>query len=233
MPITIRIDRSPSGALELDLEARDTPDPGDLQIATMLITELHRHLQVRKDCPLLGFVGRLVEQKGLELMLPVMEQILASPAQVVFLGTGSPEYEQRLRALAEAHPESMAVALAYSETLAHRIEAASDVFLMPSLFEPCGLNQLYSLRYGTMPVVRATGGLADSVQHFDPASGTGTGVVFHDFDANGLRWALDTTLDFYGEKFAWKRMVQNGMAMNYSWEEQGAHYVERFRRLLS
>ncbi len=107
------------------------------------------------------------------------------------------------------------------------------MFLMPSRYEPCGLNQMYSLKYGTVPVVRATGGLIDSVQPFDHAKGTGTGVVFHDYDANGLRWALNTALDLYENKFAWKQIVFNGMARDYSWEKQGRIYTERFRRLLS
>jgi starch synthase len=103
---------------------------------------------------------------------------------------------------------------------------------MPSRYEPCGLNQMYSLRYGTVPVVRATGGLADSVQHFDAASARGTGIVFHDFDANGLRWALNTALDLYPNKHAWKQLVANGMDQNYSWEEQGELYVKAFLKLL-
>jgi len=106
------------------------------------------------------------------------------------------------------------------------------MFLMPSRYEPCGLNQMYSLKYGTVPVVRATGGLIDSVQPFDHVKGTGTGVVFHDYDANGLKWALNTALDLYENKFAWKQVVFNGMAQDYSWQKQGKIYLDRFRRLL-
>ncbi len=189
-------------------------------------------LQVRKDCPLLGFVGRLVEQKGLELMLPVMEQILASPAQVVFLGTGSPEYEQRLRALAEAHPESMAVALAYSETLAHRIEAASDVFLMPSLFEPCGLNQLYSLRYGTLPLVRAVGGLADTVVDADEralANGSATGFVFREPNSAAFMAALQRAMDLWRDRQRWRQLQLTAMAQDFSWQQSAARYLELYR----
>jgi starch synthase len=106
------------------------------------------------------------------------------------------------------------------------------MFLMPARYEPCGLYQMYSLRYGAVPVVRATGGLADSVQHFDQAQGTGTGIVFHDFDANGLRWAMNTALDLHANKHAWRRVVFNGMERNYSWDEQGELYVKAFRKLL-
>jgi starch synthase len=106
------------------------------------------------------------------------------------------------------------------------------MFLMPSRYEPCGLNQMYSLKYGTVPVVRATGGLTDSVQPYDHAKGTGTGVVFHDYDANGLKWALNTALDLYENKFAWRQLVFNGMEKDYSWTTQGRIYIKRFRRLL-
>jgi len=114
----------------------------------------------------------------------------------------------------------------------HRVEAGSDLLLMPSRYEPCGLTQMYSLRYGTVPIVRATGGLADSVQHFDPASDTGTGIVFHDFDTNGVRWALNAALDLYANKHAWRIVVHNGMQKNFSWEEQGQIYIKHFRALL-
>jgi starch synthase len=114
----------------------------------------------------------------------------------------------------------------------HRIHAGSDLLLMPSRYEPCGLNQMYGLRYGTVPIVRATGGLADSVRHFDPARGTGTGIVFHDFDANGLRWALNTALDLYANKHAWRQVVFNGMEQDFSWQEQARRYIKRFLTLL-
>ena len=111
------------------------------------------------------------------------------------------------------------------------IEAGSDIFLMPSRFEPCGLNQMYSLRYGTVPVVRNTGGLADSVQMIDPDKGEGTGVVFNDFNGLALGWALNFALDLYQDKKLWRKIRRNGMAMDYSWEEQGKYYVELFREI--
>ena len=120
----------------------------------------------------------------------------------------------------------------YDDELAHWIEAASDLFLMPSRYEPCGLNQMYSLRYGTVPVVRRTGGLADSVEQYDPASGRGTGVVFNHFDSAGLEWALNTALDLYAQPAHWMRMVRNGMRCDFSWQHQGAEYVALYRRLM-
>ena len=119
----------------------------------------------------------------------------------------------------------------YDEELSHWIEAASDLFLMPSRYEPCGLNQMYSLRYGTVPVVRRTGGLADSVQHYDAATGSGTGVVFNDFDAPALEWALDTALDLYGQPVHWSRMMHYGMGQDFSWERAAGEYVGVYRRL--
>jgi starch synthase len=104
---------------------------------------------------------------------------------------------------------------------------------MPSRYEPCGLNQMYSLRYGTVPVVRRTGGLADSVEHFNPESGTGTGVVFNDFDTPALEWALNTALDWYAQPQVWARLVQNGMACDFSWTRQGAQYLELYQRLMA
>jgi len=148
------------------------------------------------------------------------------------LGSGESEDEQFFHWLQAEYPGRVGFYKGFNNQLAHRIEAGSDLFLMPSRYEPCGLNQMYSLRYGTMPVVRATGGLADSVQHFDAAKGTGTGVVFHDYDANGLKWALNTALDLYSNKHFWKQIIFNGMAKDYSWAEQGRIYVERFRKLI-
>ena len=111
------------------------------------------------------------------------------------------------------------------------IEAGSDMFLMPSRFEPCGLNQMYSLRYGTVPIVRRTGGLADSVQLFEPGSGEGTSIVFDDFNSSALDWALNAALDLYQDKKSWRKLVRNGMAMDYSWKRQGQIYIDLFRQM--
>ena len=120
----------------------------------------------------------------------------------------------------------------FSNELAHRIEAASDLFLMPSQYEPCGLNQMYSLSYGTIPVVRKTGGLADSVELFDPDTGEGTGIVFEHYDIQGLQWAIETALEWYRDPAAWQRMQQNAMAQDFSWQRQGDHYVELYRSMI-
>jgi len=134
--------------------------------------------------------------------------------------------------LAAKHPGRVWFFAGYDESLAHWIEGASDLFLMPSLYEPCGLNQMYSLRYGTIPIVRNTGGLADSVQHFDPATGAGTGIVFNDFDSGAMSWALDTAMQWYLQLALWERLVQNAMRMDFSWETQCNEYLKLFAGLL-
>jgi starch synthase len=120
----------------------------------------------------------------------------------------------------------------YDDELAHWIEATSDMFMMPSQYEPCGLNQMYSLRYGTVPIVRRTGGLADSVEHYDPSTGFGTGIVFNDFNSEALEWALNTALDLHAQPNHWSRMVHNGMSRDFSWQRQGSLYVQLYERLV-
>jgi len=176
-------------------------------------------------------VGRLVEQKGLELILPLLDEILASSVQLVVLGTGDPVYEQRLRAVAAANPRNMALVLAYDESLAHRIEASADIFLMPSLFEPCGLNQLYSLRYGTLPLVREVGGLADTVVDCNDqtlADGTATGFVFQRPEAGELLACLSRATGLWYDKDTWRQLQQNAMGQDFSWQQSAQHYLELY-----
>jgi len=181
---------------------------------------------------LAGVVTRLASQKGVDLLLGAFPRVLATgDLAAAVLGSGDEPYERAFEALSRAHPGKLAFASGYSEELAHWIEAASDLFIMPSQYEPCGLNQMYSLRYGTVPVVRETGGLADSVERYDPASGRGTGVLFREYRADALAQALETALDLYATPEHWRRMARNGMAKDFSWERQGARYVELYERL--
>ena len=190
-------------------------------------------LEYEFDRPLVGMITRLTYQKGIDLVKEALPDVLASrDVSVAVLGSGEKEYEDFCHWMHAEFPGRVSFFEGFNNALAHRIEAGSDLFLMPSRYEPCGLNQMYSLRYGSIPVVRATGGLADSVQHFDPANGTGTGVLFHDYDANGLKWALNTALDLYANKRTRTQIMHNGMSQDYSWEEQGSIYIERFRTLL-
>ena len=179
--------------------------------------------------PLIGLISRLTQQKGIDLLFDTLPELLATrDLRFVALGSGEPHYEHFLRGLQERFPGKAVFYSGYSEELAHMIEAAADMFLMPSLYEPCGLNQMYSLKYGTVPIVRRTGGLADSVRHFDPTIGKGTGVVFNDFDPGGVRWALATALEWYGWPSVWRTLMQNGMREDFSWDTQGAQYEKLY-----
>jgi starch synthase len=182
---------------------------------------------------LIGIVSRLATQKGFDLLFDSLPLLLqAREFNLVVLGTGEARYENFFSALQRRFPARVHFERRYSDELAHWIEAASDMFLMPSRYEPCGLNQMYSMRYGTVPIVRRTGGLADSVQHFDATTGSGTGIVFNDYNAEAVTWALNTALDLYQNKAAWRRLMQNGMAQDYSWSRQVRGYVEMYESLL-
>jgi starch synthase len=157
--------------------------------------------------------------------------LAARDFNLAVLGTGEPQYEAFFTKLAGAHPGRVHFTRGYSDELAHWIEAASDMFLMPSRYEPCGLNQMYSLRYGTVPIVRRTGGLADSVQHVDVTASTGTGVVFNDYNEVAVSWAIGHALDLYQQRGAWRRLVQTGMGQDFSWNRQIQRYVEAYERL--
>ena len=212
----------------------ETFTPNDLsgKVASKRQLMAEMGLEVAADRPLIGLVTRLVGQKGLDLVEQALPPILAErDAAFVALGSGEGRYEDFFGWLQQRFPGRAAFYRGFNNKLAHWIEAGSDMFLMPSRYEPCGLNQMYSLKYGTVPVVRETGGLADSVQQIDPASGTGTGVLFRDYDGTGLHWALTTALDLFGSRTLWRKVMQNGMAMDFSWSRQGERYVDVYRAL--
>lgn len=182
--------------------------------------------------PLLGVVSRLTSQKGFDLLFESLPEVLmARDAYLVALGSGEQRYEMFFTNLQRRFGDRVVFHRGYHDELAHIIEAASDIFLMPSLYEPCGLNQMYSLKYGTVPIVRRTGGLADSVQMWDAASRRGTGIVFNDFDTTAIRWALNTALDLFADRDTWQQMIRNGMAQDFSWQQQGNEYVKLYEQL--
>ncbi len=186
-------------------------------------------LQASKEVPLFGIVSRLTAQKGFELLPDILPVLLQRESmQLVVLGSGEERYEKYFQWLRDAFPTKVAFYRGYNNELAHWIEAGSDAFLMPSRYEPCGLNQMYSLRYGTVPVVRRTGGLADTVQPYSRDADTGTGFVFDEFVPEALFQAMRACLAAFGEREAWRRMVLRGMAQDFSWERQGAHYVRLY-----
>jgi starch synthase len=181
--------------------------------------------------PLLGVVSRLTSQKGFELLFDALPELLAAgEVSLVALGSGESRYEEFFSSLQRRFATQVVFHRGYHDELAHLIEAASDIFLMPSRYEPCGLNQMYSLKYGTVPIVRRTGGLADSVQMWD-GNGAGTGIVFDHFDAAAMRWALRTALAVYRDRPAWQQLMRNGMSQDFSWQQQGRRYLELYARL--
>jgi starch synthase len=182
-------------------------------------------LPVRPDVPLFGLVSRLDHQKGIELVMGAAPWLLRQDVQLVVLGSGGAVYEDFVRRLAREFPQRARGVVGFSEPLAHRIEAGADVFLMPSRFEPCGLNQMYSMRYGTVPIVHATGGLADTVPTWDPGSGEGTGWAFREFSVDAFVQALGFALStFRDHPDAWRRIQQNGMRRDFGWHRAAELY---------
>ncbi len=189
-------------------------------------------LEYRARVPVFGIVSRLVSQKGIGLLFQPMTALLeATDARFVALGSGEADLEGGLRWLADRFGTKTRFVAGHDEPLAHRIEAGIDVFLMPSLYEPCGLNQMYSLAYGTAPLVRRTGGLADTVEHWDPYSRTGTGFVFEHYDEGGVSWALDQALAAHADPAGWKQLQLNGMAVDNSWAQRAGEYADLYERI--
>jgi len=181
--------------------------------------------------PLIGSIARLAEQKGFDLIAQALDEIVEMGAQYVLLGMGNPKYHQVFQDLAEKHRGWIGVNLEYSNELAHRIEAGADILLMPSRFEPCGLNQLYSLRYGTVPVVRATGGLDDTIQDYH--GGQGNGFKFEEYTVEALLTAIHRALELYKDEEAWQTLQVRIMQEDHSWETAAQKYLQLYERLLN
>jgi starch synthase len=175
--------------------------------------------------PLIGIVSRFADQKGFDLIAEIAGDLMKENLAIVALGTGQPEYEKLFKSLAEKYSARVGVKIGYDNTLAHKIEAGADMFLMPSRYEPCGLNQIYSLRYGTVPVVRATGGLDDTIQNFSPKTQQGTGFKFEEYDGEALLACVRAALKAYRDPKAWHAVQANGMAKDFSWKTSAAAYV--------
>jgi starch synthase len=198
--------------------------------------ELQRSIGLPVDdkIPLFGLISRLVEQKGISLIIDCLSEMMAMPMQFVLLGTGDKDYEERLQNLAHVYPDKLSVTLGYDESLAHLIEAGSDLFLMPSQFEPCGLNQMYSQRYGTLPIVRKTGGLADTVVDTLPhtlANNTATGFVFDDVNASALLETIKRALMLYNDPKNWVKVQVNAMRQDFSWQQSAEQYLELYANM--
>lgn len=190
-------------------------------------------LPVRDSAPLIGMISRLTAQKGWDLIEEAAEDIFAMNLQMVVLGTGDAKYVELLKTLEQQYPGKIRAFTTFDDTLAHRIEAAADMFLMPSRWEPCGLNQLYSLKYGTVPVVRKVGGLADTVMDWDPSLQTGNGFVFEKYDARAMVLAIRRALAVYTRRRTWTKLVKSGMEQDYSWDSSASRYSALFESIAS
>lgn len=188
-------------------------------------------LAVKKEMPLIGLISRLADQKGFDLFVPAAESLLKSGFQIVILGTGDEKYETLLRKLGQAHPESLSVHLTFNPVLAQKIYAGSDFFLMPSRYEPCGLGQMISLRYGTIPIVRRTGGLADTIQDADAPGGNG--FVFSEYRPEDLLGCALRARKAYKDKKRWGTLVRGAMTSDFSWDASAGKYLDLYRRVLA
>ena len=184
------------------------------------------------DRPLIGCISRLSDQKGFDLILSIADKMLEQGVAFVLLGSGLEAYERSFQALRDSRRSQVGVYLGFSNELAHKIEAGADMFLMPSRFEPCGLNQMYSLKYGTVPIVRAAGGLDDTIENFDRSSFRGNGFKFYEYDSERLLEKIEEALLVYRERDLWQALMLNGMHNDFSWTESARHYAELYQRLV-
>ena len=176
--------------------------------------------------PVIGIISRLATQKGFDIVAQITEQLAERELVVTALGSGDPYYENIFRDWAFRHPASVAVKFGYDEALSHKIEAGADMFLMPSHYEPSGLNQMYSMKYGTVPIVRATGGLDDTIEEWDPEQGTGTGFKFAGVNPLDLLAEIDRAIEAFHDKKGWQKLMRNGMARDYNWSVPAKEYVK-------
>jgi starch synthase len=200
-------------------------------------SELQKELMLPVDAsiPMIGMISRLVEQKGLDIILQSLTSLFSMPVQLVILGTGDARYELQLTQWAQKYPDQLKVVVGYNEPLAHRIEAASDLYLMPSTFEPCGLNQLYSLRYGSLPIVTPVGGLADTV--FDASennihNGTANGFVLGEESSTSLLTTVKRALALFQKPAIWRQLQLNAMGGDFSWIASARYYISLYQQAL-
>ena len=190
-------------------------------------------LPVKRDTPIIAMVTRLVDAKGLDLLVRIMDELLATEdAQFVLLGTGDKRYEDWFQGLQWRFPDKVSANIRFSNQLAQRIYASADIFLMPSIYEPCGIGQLIALRYGTVPVVRATGGLRDTIQPYNKYTGEGNGYIFENINAHDMAYVIKQALGDYRDKSVWNHLVENAMNSDYSWKNSAKEYINLFSRLV-
>jgi len=194
-----------------------------------LLKEFHLPSSL-ETVPLFGMISRLADQKGFDLLMEILEQLFSLDMGFVLLGTGEQKYHDLFTQVAKKYPQKAGIRIAYDDRLAHKIEAGADFFLMPSKYEPCGLNQIYSLKYGTIPVVRATGGLDDTIIHYDPASRKGNGFKFTRYDAKEFLNTIRVAIRFYSQPEHWKQLIRNAMTADFSWNRSAEAYLQLYRK---
>jgi starch synthase len=207
---------------------------GDMRGKRLCKADLLRTMGLPEDLerPVIGSIARLVAQKGFDLVREAADGLLRAGVVYVLLGSGARELEEFFRDWQRAHPDRVGVYLGFHNELAHKIEAGADMFLMPSRYEPCGLNQIYSLKYGTVPIVRATGGLDDTIEPFDPATRSGNGFKFVEYRADHLLAAVERALTVYADPSLWRACMENGMRADFSWDRSAAQYRELYERVI-
>lgn len=203
------------------------------KIENKLALQQELNLNVGEEIPMIGLISRLVDQKGLDLIAHVLEELLQEDVQLVILGTGDEMYESIFKNAAINHPGKVSANICFDNELAHKIYAASDLFLMPSLFEPCGLGQLISLRYGTLPIVRETGGLKDTVVAFNEETEEGNGFTFANYNAHDMLFTIKRSLELYKRKTVWKKLQKAAMSCDYSWEASSEKYLDLYHTIKS
>ena len=209
-------------------------DPDNLEgkLANKAGLQKQLGLEQNPEIPVIGIISRLVDQKGFDLIAHILHELLSENLQLVVLGAGERKYEEMFQAAAAGNPGRLSANIRYDDTLAQRIYAGSDMFLMPSLFEPCGLGQLFSLRYGSVPIVRETGGLCDTITAWNEFTGEGNGFTFANYNAHDMLYTIRRALGFYRQKEVWANIVRNCMRQDFSWDKSAEEYMELYRRLL-
>jgi starch synthase len=197
--------------------------------------DLLRSFVLDPECtePVIGIVSRFAAQKGFDLIALAADRLAHEEVKVCVLGSGDKTYEDLFRRLVRQYPGRFAAKFGYDNEMAHKIEAGADMFLMPSRYEPCGLNQIYSLKYGTVPVVRATGGLDDTIEPYDLRTGKGTGFKFHEYTPEALLTSVQAALALYAKPKEWRKLMLNGMARDFSWRVAAREYLKIYEKLRS
>ena len=220
---------------EIDIHIKRRYSTTNLAGKTACKLDLQQQYGLDRDpsVPLLCMVTRLADGKGLELVIETIDSLLATGIQFAILGSGDLRYEEFFLSLASRWPGQAGVKIAFDEALAHQTIAGADMLLMPSLHEPCGLTQMYALKYGTVPIVRRTGGLADSIEAFDETAGTGNGFVFKDYTGEALLETIHRGLAVFNRKAEWRALIRRGMAADHSWRRSMEAYLHLYRDLVS